>query len=472
MIRKYRSIIMATLIALIFQAGIASSVQASPQAPDFVRLVKENSAAVVNINTTANAKARGSQRMPFPDMPEDAPFNELFKHFFRQMPPGGTQGEERNSLGSGFIITKDGYILTNAHVVKDADKIDVGLFDHRQSAAKVIGVDERTDVALLKIDGHDLPTVKIGDSEKLQVGEWVLAIGSPFGLDYTATQGIVSAVGRSLPNDAYIPFIQTDVAVNPGNSGGPLFNTEGEVVGINSQIVSNTGGYMGLSFAVPIRVAMKVADELRTHGHVTHTWLGVLIQPVSNDLAKSFGLERAQGALVAHVEENSPAQKAGLRSGDVILRYNGQDVVTSAALPAMVGETAVGTNVPLTVWRNGKTVELKVTIAAMSDEQAMPTAGTHATNVLGIQVADISSGKRRELDLGDRGGVLVKEVDDGPAAKAGIREGDVLLRIDHKDVRSIAELIKIEERLPRDRPVSVLLQRNGSPLFVAVTIPK
>lgn len=474
MLRHHRFPFFGVLMfaVLMLQTLALPNADAEGVIPDFVKLAKDNSAAVVNINTTEKVQVSGQQDMPFPDMPDNPSFNEFFKRFFQQMPPQTPHDEERQSLGSGFIISPDGYILTNAHVVKHAEKIDVSLLDRSQASAKVVGMDDRTDVALLKIDGHNLPTVKIGDSDKLHVGEWVLAIGSPFGLNYTATHGIVSAVGRSLPGDVYVPFIQTDVAVNPGNSGGPLFNTQGEVIGINAQIYTNTGGYMGLSFAVPINVAMKVADELKAHGHVTHAWIGVLIQSVSNDLAKSFALDRARGALVSEVEPGSPAAKAGLRPGDIILDYDGHDIDTSSALPALVGNTKVGKTVPLTVWRDGKTQTLKITIGVMSDKDLVAgKARTHKTDLLHMRVAELSNQQRQDFDVGKHG-VLVKDVEDGPAAEAGIQPGDVILAIDHQDITGVTALTEIEAKLPRGKPISVLLQRKGSPLFLAVTIPK
>lgn len=459
-------------MGILIQALFLTVSHAAADLPDFVNLVKDNSAAVVNINTTEKVSGLGHREMPFPNMPGDNDsLNEFFKRFFGQRPPGLPSDETRHFLGSGFIISPDGYILTNAHVVKDAAQINVSLHDHRQTAAKVIGIDERSDVALLKIDGHDLPTVKIGDSDKVKVGQWVVAIGSPFGLDYTATHGIISAVGRTLSDNVYVPFIQTDAAINPGNSGGPLFNTAGEVIGINSQIYSNNGGSMGLSFAVPINVAMKVADELKAHGHVTYAWLGVLIQPVSAGLAKSFGLDSAHGALVAQVVADSPAAKAGLQAGDIILSYDGRNISHSAKLPAMVGNTKVGATVPLTVWRNGRTVTLQATIVAMGKEKAPAKIEASQADVLGIQVTNLTAAQREKYGVA-KYGVLVKEVVDGPAEDAGIQKGDVLLRIDQQKVIDTEALSRIEAKLPRDKPVAVLIQRDGSPRFLALTVTK
>jgi serine protease Do len=322
--------------------------------PEFTDLVKETSPAVVNISTTQKVKS-GMPQLPegfeMPELPDDSPFGELFKHFFDQ-DKSAPSYKDSKSLGSGFIISADGYVLTNFHVVKDADEIVVRLSDRRELLGELVGADRRSDVALLKIDASNLPVAKIGKSSDLEVGEWVLAIGSPFGFDHSATAGIVSAKGRSLPRENYVPFIQTDVAINPGNSGGPLFNQEGEVVGVNSQIYSRTGGYMGLSFAIPIEVAMDVVDQLKTSGRVSRGWLGVLIQDVTLDLAESFGMEQPRGALVAKVLPGSPAEDAGIKVGDVIVAFDGKDVDHSSGLPPIVGSTKVGVNIPVDVIRN------------------------------------------------------------------------------------------------------------------------
>ncbi|MEW6445617.1 MAG: DegQ family serine endoprotease [Pseudomonadota bacterium] len=445
---------------------------AAAELPDFVQMVKDVAPAVVNINTTQKMPKR--RMMPpgaMPDLPDGHPFNELFRHFFEGVPPGAMpNARPAQSLGSGFIIEAGGVILTNAHVVKDAELINVRLQDKREFPAKVLGMDERTDVAVLKIEATALPIVRLGDSDRLQVGEWVLAIGSPFGLDFTATQGIVSALGRNLPDESYVPFIQTDAAVNPGNSGGPLFNPRGEVVGINSQIYSRSGGYMGLSFAIPINTAMQVADQLRKHGKVTRGWLGVMIQPVDADLAKSFGLDRPRGALVAQVQPESPAAKAGLKAGDVILAFDGQPIENTAQLPARVGGTAVGKRVEVEVLRDGKEKTLSVTIQPLSDDTAQAAHGDDAPaeGTLGLQVQPLDAAKRRELGVGH--GLLVRAVGEGPAGRAGVRPGDVLLELGGLRLESAADLRQASERMPRGRPVALRLLREGSPLFLALKV--
>ena len=456
-------------LAMALVASQALSVAQARELPDFTALVRDNSPAVVNISTTQNITSDQSSASPFPNMPDDSPFNQFFKRFFNN-PQNVPHEEKVQSLGSGFIISSDGYILTNNHVVKNADRIVVQLSDRRELRAKLIGADERTDVALLKVDAKDLPTVKIGDSSKLQVGQWVLAIGSPFGLQYSATQGIVSALGRSLPSDTYVPFIQTDAAVNPGNSGGPLFDTDGEVIGINSQIYSNTGGFMGLSFAIPINVAMNVAKQLKAQGYVTRGWLGVYIQPVSQDLAESFGLKRPIGALVAKVFPRSPASKAGLKAGDVILSFDGKEVEESDHLPPLVAATPIGKTVDIVVQRNGERKTLRATIEKLTDQdKSVPESKREVPN-LNITVADLSEQQRAKLKLDDRG-VLVKGVDEGPAADAGIRPGDILLMLNQKDVHNTEELVRIAKDLPHDKNVAVLVQRNDQTIFLALKVP-
>jgi len=447
---------------------------ASP--PDFTQLFNSNKEAVVNISTTQKVKVSPFfPENPFPGLPKDDPFNQFFRRFF-----GGPQGVPRErkvqSLGSGFVVSNDGYILTNAHVVGDAQRIIVRLFDHRELRARVVGLDKQTDVALLKVEAANLPAVKIGNSDKLEVGEWVLAIGSPFGLDYTATQGIISALQRSLPEESYVPFIQTDVPVNPGNSGGPLIDPSGEVVGINAQIYSTTGGYMGLSFAVPINVTMRVADQIKSHGHATHGWLGVMIQPLTEELAHSFGMKNAMGALVAQVTPGSPAAKAGLKQGDVILRYNGVAVEGSEKLPPLVNQTPIGKTVPLEIFRNGGTHTVQVTIQALREKVAsseeggaQPSESSAQAARLNIEVADLTEAQRQKLGVGDRG-VMVESVQEGPTADAGVQPGDVLLRLNNHDIKSVAGLADIVKHLPKGKPVPVLIQREDTPMFLTLTL--
>ncbi|HSN39712.1 MAG TPA: Do family serine endopeptidase, partial [Burkholderiales bacterium] len=338
---------------------------AAAQLPDFTELVEKQGTAVVNISTTQSARSPLASQLP--DLQEDDPFYEFFRRF---VPNPGPREFQSQSLGSGFIISADGYIMTNAHVIDAADEVTVKLTDKREFKAKVIGADKRTDVALIKIDATGLPVVKVGDPARLKVGEWVVAIGSPFGFENTVTAGIVSAKGRSLPQENFVPFIQTDVAVNPGNSGGPLFNLRGEVVGINSQIYSRTGGFMGLSFAIPIDVASNIAQQLRTTGKVTRGRIGVVIQPVTKELAESFNLPKAQGALVNSVEKGGPADRAGIEPGDVILKFDGHAVSSSEDLPRMVGGSRPGSRVAIQIWRNKAVRDLQITVAELQDERA------------------------------------------------------------------------------------------------------
>ncbi len=446
--------------------------------PDFVPLVQENSPAVVNISTTRTV-ARGDReghQFRIPDMPEDGPLGDLLRRFFGE---GGEMPEsfETPSLGSGFIITEDGYVVTNHHVVHQADEIVVRLSDRRTFAAEVVGSDPKSDVALLKIEADGLPTLKLGDSDALQVGEWVLAIGSPFGFDHSVTAGIVSAKGRALPSENYVPFIQTDVAINPGNSGGPLFNMDGEVVGINSQIYSRTGGFMGLSFAIPIEMAMEVVEQIRTKGYVSRGWLGVLIQEVTRDLADSFGMTRPTGALVARVLPDSPAEAAGLQVGDVILTFNGMDVPRSSALPPLVGRTRVGAPAEVEVLRGGERVTLEVTIAELppDDELASrapsePPARPDTASLLGMELEPVPQEIRDALNL-DEGGVVVAQVSEGPAREARIQRGDVLVMINNQRIESPQHFSELVDALPRGVRVPVLVQRGQGPVFLALRLP-
>ncbi|MAS23966.1 MAG: serine peptidase [Oceanospirillaceae bacterium] len=455
---------------LAFMVLVVFSVVSRAELPDFRDLVKETSPAVVNISTVQHIEAAGFQQRY--GLPQDVP--EIFRHFFGG--PGGQQGapgeEERASLGSGFIISDDGYILTNNHVVKDADEIVVRLNDRRELDAKLIGADESSDLALLKVEAKDLPTVELGNSDKLDVGEWVVAIGSPFGFDYSVTAGIVSAKGRSLPNENYVPFIQTDVAINPGNSGGPLFNLDGEVVGINSQIYTRSGGFMGVSFAIPINVALDVADQLKEKGKVSRGWLGVVIQEVSKDLAESFGLDKAAGALVAQVVPDSPAEAAGLESGDIITRFDGKDIYLSSDLPHQVGRIKPGEKAKIDIVRNGKRKTLNVEIGVLPDsdgaELAMNSGDPqeHASKRLGVVVAELSGRQRKAV--GD--GVIVKEVKRGPAAFSGLVNGDIITNIAGDAVTSVDEFERIAKDLPANRSVPMRIVRRGSAMFIPLRI--
>lgn len=437
--------------------------------PDFTELVEDAAPGVVNISTTRTLQSPGSSSFRGFDN-EDIP--EIFRHFFGDrlpMPPGdGSPGrrQERQSLGSGFVISEDGYVLTNAHVVAEADEILVRLNDRRELPAELIGSDSQTDVALLKVDADKLPTLELGDSDELQVGEWVAAIGSPFGFDYSVTAGIVSAINRTLPQDVYVPFIQTDVAINPGNSGGPLFNLEGEVVGINSQIFTRSGGFMGVSFAIPINVAMDVADQLRDVGRVNRGWLGVMIQPVSRDLAESFGMDNATGALVADLDPQGPAAEGGVQAGDVILEVNGEEVERSSVLPRLIGRVSPGDDVTLLLLRDGREITQQLSLGSWpNSENESGLAGRDNQVRLGVTVNDVDEETRERLNI--PGGVEVTAVQpQSIAAQSGLRAGDILVSIDHRNVASASDLREIVEELPSDRAIPLRLFRDGRSLFV------
>jgi serine protease Do len=453
---------------------IVYSVHANTTLPDFTSLVKAHSAAVVNISTSKQQSKHPKipPNVQLPEFPEGSPFNDFFEKFLDEQGPGYEDYYNSKSLGSGFIISSDGYIVTNHHVVKEADEIIVKMSDRREYIAELIGSDPRSDIALLKIEADNLPTVKLGTANDLQVGQWVLAIGSPFGFDHSVTSGIVSAKGRSLPNENYVPFIQTDVAINPGNSGGPLFNMNGEVVGINSQIYSRTGGFMGLSFAIPVEVAMDVVEQIKSTGYVSRGWLGVYIQEVTRELAESFGMEKPSGALVAKIMDDSPAIDAKIKVGDVILKFNGQEITNSAALPPIVGRVRVGEKVSVEVMRNGKIKKLSVVIGQLPDnerEQQQSKTQKQKNGVLGmkLQVLDDEDRERAELEYGLR----VLEVHEGPALAAGIRKNDILQMIDGEKVETIRELKKLVKDLPAGKYVSVLVQRAQGPQFLAMQIP-
>src|SRR5205809_398810 len=431
--------------------------------PDFSALVEQNGPAVVNISTTA-APVRTQMQLPqIPGEPGD-PIQEFFRRFQIPMPQGDAI---RRGVGSGFIVSADGYILTNAHVVDDASEVTVKLTDKREFKAKVIGVDRRTDVALVKIDSKNLPTVRIGDASKARVGEWVAAIGSPFGLENTVTAGIISAKSRSLPDETYVPFIQTDVAINPGNSGGPLFNMAGEVIGINSQIYSRTGGYMGLSFAVPIDVAMKVKTDLQKYGKVSRGRLGVTIQGVTQELADSFGLKKAQGALVSAVEPKSPADKAGIKTGDIILAVDGRAIENSVDLPRAIGESRPRTAVTLKAWRQGETQELRASLGEAPAEKVARADSESKTqpSKLGLAVRPLTEEERKQIEA--EGGLLVEQ-SEGPAARAGVQAGDVILALNNQPVKSVDQLRRLVDRSRGS--VALLIQREGNKIYVPIRL--
>lgn len=464
-----------------FLFGLISVVQISAQAkdlPDFTELAEKQGPAVVNISITQNMRAETV--MPFPGFQGDEQMQEFFKRFGIPMPGqipgpnGGAQPEFKSqSLGSGFIISNDGYILTNAHVVADADEVIVKLYDKREFKAKIIGADKRTDVALVKIDATGLPKVTIGDTSKLKVGEWVAAIGSPFGLENTMTAGIVSAKGRALPQENFVPFIQTDVAINPGNSGGPLFNLAGEVVGINSQIYSRSGGSMGLSFSIPIDVALDVSNQLKATGRVTRGWLGIVIQELSKELAESFGMKNTNGALVAAVEKNGPADKGGLEAGDVIIKFDGKPIVTSSDLPRAVGAAKPGKNVAVEVLRKGSEKTLNVLIGDMPTDptEVVSTSKPSAKpemNRIGLLLKEPTAQQKKKLN--GKNGLLVIDAQ-GAVAQAGVRRGDVILGLNNTEVQSLEQFNKLLASFAVGKTVALLVLRGENTLYVPVKIP-
>ncbi len=443
--------------------------------PDFADLAEKQGIAVVNISATQ--VVRNHPRIGGLPFDEDDPAFEFFKRFGPRAFPGVPNMPrefENKSLGSGLIISADGYILTNAHVVDAADEVIVKLTDKREFKAKVMGADKRTDVALIKIEASGLPSVRLGDPSKLRVGEWVVAIGSPFGFENSVTAGIVSAKGRSLPQENFVPFIQTDVAINPGNSGGPLFNLKGEVVGINSQIYSRSGGYQGIAFAIPIDVAMEVQSQLRASGKVSRGRIGVAIQEVTKELADSFGLDKPQGALIASVEKGSPADKAGLEAGDVILRFNDKPVAQSSDLPRMVGNIKPGTKATLHVWRNGAGKDLGITVGEMPEEQlgrgmrrGKPTEAAPA-NRLGLVLSEPTAEQKRQLGI--RHGLIVEDVRNG--ARNDLRQGDVILVLTHKgiqnEIRTVEQFNGLLSKADKDSNVTLLVKRGDSQTFVTI----
>jgi len=432
--------------------------------PDFATLVENEGKAVVNIAVTSAVKpASLSNQFDLEQVPE-----QYRKFFEQQQDPRDRRGPRSGAgVGSGFIVSDDGYILTNAHVVNNAAGITVRLRDRTELHAELIGLDELTDVALIKVEADALPVVKIASSDDVAVGEWVLAIGSPFGFDQTATQGIVSAVSRNLPSANYVPFIQTDAAVNPGNSGGPLFNTDGEVIGINSQIYSSTGGYQGLAFAIPIDLAMNVAEQLKESGQTSRGWLGVGIQDVSPDLAESFGLDRVTGALVSSVSAGSPAEQAGILEGDIVLEFNGKTVNRSGELPSLVGAVRSGQSAMIKVFRDGENKDLNVTIGQRGNA-AVAVAPANDTT-LGMKLAELSNDEREKLDIG-HGVAVVQVAPSSIAAGAGLVAGDIVMQLNGVKTETIDQLLSITQNLPVGKPIPVLVNRSGNAIFLTLKL--
>jgi len=464
--------------AAIFSAPLAATAAPAPAVtlPDFSQIAARNGAAVVNVTVTGMIKtsgadgtdAAGAPQHGVPGMDPNDPFFQFFRRF--QGPNGGFQGQPQmpvHGQGSGFIVSPDGVILTNAHVVRDAKEVMVKLTDRREFRAKVLGADPKTDVAVLKIDAKNLPTVPLGNTRDLKVGEWVLAIGSPYGFENSVTAGVVSAKGRSLPDDSFVPFIQTDVAVNPGNSGGPLFNTRGEVVGINSQIYSRSGGYQGLSFAIPIELASRVKDQIVAVGHASHARLGVAIQEVNQTFADSFHLAKPEGALVSNVDKDSPADQAGLKSGDVILKVNGQPIIASIDLPALIGSATPGDKVSLEVWRQGKHETLTAKLGDASDkaENLAKVDEGVGQGKIGLALRLLQPQEKRESGVSQ--GLLVEQAA-GPAAAAGVQAGDVLLAVNGNPVESVEQVRSVVAKAGKS--LALLVQRDGNRIFIPVRV--
>ncbi len=460
------------LLFVLCMAFGATAVQAK-ELPDFTDLVDRYGAAVVNISATQAQRDAVTQLFPeVPNLPKDSPFYEFFRRHLE--PFSAPRKSEPRSMGSGFIISADGYILTNSHVVESAGEITVRLNDKREFVGEVIGRDKKTDIALIKIEAKNLPKVTTGDPDDLRVGEWVVAIGSPFGFENSVTAGIVSAKGRSLAQENYVPFIQTDVAINPGNSGGPLFNMNGEVVGINSQIYSRTGGFMGLSFAIPINVATDIANQLKTSGVVRRGRIGVMIQEVTKELADSFRLPNTRGALVVSVEKNGPADAAGVQARDIILSFNGSEVETSADLPRIVGNTVPDSKVDVTVWRNGATKNIRLKVGEIPREEAdvkhlsQKNQKTEKSNRLGLVLSELTKQQKEQLDV--ENGLLVEGVQRGIASESGVRQGDVILGFNSEDIKNIKQFNRLLNQAKEGRNIALLIKRGDFTTFITMKL--
>ena len=472
MMNKIKNFIKITVLFTIYTNSVFAD---SSGLPDFTKLVEDNNASIVNISTVrkSNEKISNSQQQ----IPNEE-LNDFLKKFFGDKGfenPNKKSPRKAQSLGSGFVYSSDGFIITNHHVIADAEQIIVKLNDKRELEAKLIGSDPSSDIALLKINVKNLKPVKIGNSENLKVGQWVLAIGSPFGFESTVTAGIVSAIGRSLPNDNYVPFIQTDVAINPGNSGGPLFNLDGEVVGINAQIFSRSGGFMGLSFAIPMDVAENVIQQLKKSGKVSRGWLGVYIQEVTNNLAKSFGMKKPKGALISKVIPDGPASKSDLKVGDIILKFDGKDITTSSSLPPIVGNTKVGKNVKIEILRNGKKKNIKFKVQELPIQKAARTIKSNTSpktkKILGMTVADLTEKERKNLSAGNNFGIKVIEVSGNPAYESGLLKNDIIYQISGQNIQNILQFNKIIKNMKKGDFASLLVKRSqDNSIYLAIKI--
>ncbi len=470
------SLSLASIGGLFLPQAVEANQNQEYRLPDFSRLAEQGSPAVVNISTLSRKKSQ--QQNPLSIYGSELP--EFLKRYFGlEIPdqfhiPGDSQQQPApQSLGSGFIISKDGYVMTNNHVIEDADEIVVRLNDRSEYQAKVIGADPQSDLALLKVEGKNLPTVQIGNSDALKPGQWVFAIGSPFGFDYSVTKGIISALNRSLPTEHYIPFIQTDVPINPGNSGGPLLNMQGEVIGINSQIYTRSGGFMGVSFAIPIDDAMNVINQLKDNGFVSRGWLGVIIQDVDRNLAESFELDRPQGALLSQILPDSPAKSGGLESGDIITRFNGQEIKFSSDLPIAVGRAPIGKDVLVELVRRGKKKVIKLAVGTQPSDRDISrnNEGVRADNRLGITVVNLNTSLRARLGLDDEiTGVMVDNVGTGIGRAYGLRSGDVITQINHETITNRTDYQKVIMALPTNKTVPLRLIRRGQPGYISLRL--
>lgn len=464
---------MQKIIIFIFFLVAHNLAVSSNNLPDFTKLVEENNASIVNISTTRE----GNLPKNHPQLENDE-LNKFFERFFGDKLPNAPRQRNTQSLGSGFIYSSDGYIVTNHHVIKNAKKIIVKLNNKTELTAKVVGSDEQSDIALLKVKAKNLQPVKIGNSEDIKVGQWVLAIGSPFGFESTVTAGIVSAKGRSLPNGNYVPFIQTDVAINPGNSGGPLFDLSGKVVGVNAQIFTRSGGFMGLSFAIPIHVAEDVINQLKKNGKVVRGWLGVYIQEVTDNLAKSFGMKKPMGALISKIIPDGPAEKSDLKVGDIILEFNNKKILNSSDLPPIVGSSKVGKRVDVKVLRSGKEMTIKFKVGKLPDQMQIQAKSDNSEpnkksniNILGMDITNITSEMKKNLKLKDTNGVFVKKVIKEPAVSASLAAGDIIKQIAGVNVIDVNQFQKVVSRLSKGNFVSLLVRKaNNSSVYLAIKI--